>query len=341
MKLRKVMALTLAGTMALAAVGCGSDASTTNDAPAASTATETKTETKTETATETAQAQETSLEDVKNLNDGKLVIWTLANDLIDFGERFQEKTGVEVETVVIEPANYPTKVQTALLGGESEPDIIVGEPKMLEDFYDAGFFEDLDAFGAQDYADDFYDYNGYGIGTDKSGILLLVSMEARDWHITTTGFGIRAITDAGLDYISDQFLPYLSDGEYLDAFETYADLCDEFLTQAKTGNAYDGDHMPKGAYPWLKNLLIALGSGVVIALLIVEGMRRSLKSVKMQRSAENYVRAGSIQVTRRQDHFLYTRTSKSARPKNNSGSSGSSTHTSSSGTSHGGGGGKF
>ena len=117
--------------------------------------------------------------------------------------------------------------------------------------------------------------------------------------ITTTGFGIRAITDAGLDYISDQFLPYLSDGEYLDAFETYADLCDEFLTQAKTGNAYDGDHMPKGAYPWLKNLLIALGSGVVIALLIVEGMRRSLKSVKMQRSAEKYAgdkTAGSFPV---------------------------------------------
>ena len=44
----------------------------------------------------------------------------------------------------------------------------------------------------------------------------------------------------------------MSDGEYLDAFDTYADLCDEFLTQAKTGNAYDGDHMPKGAYPWLK-----------------------------------------------------------------------------------------
>ena len=176
MKLRKVMALTLAGTMALAAVGCGSDASTTNDAPAASTATETKTETKTETATETAQAQETSLEDVKNLNDGKLVIWTLANDLIDFGERFQEKTGVEVETVVIEPANYPTKVQTALLGGESEPDIIVGEPKMLEDFYDAGFFEDLDAFGAQDYADEIVDYV-WEVGQDADGIQRAISYQ--------------------------------------------------------------------------------------------------------------------------------------------------------------------
>lgn len=114
-----------------------------------------------------------------------------------------------------------------------------------------------------------------------------------------------------------------------------------FLRRRKPGMHMTEIICPKGAYPWLKNLLIALGSGVVIALLIVEGMRRSLKSVKMQRSAENYVRAGSIQVTRRQDHFLYTRTSKSARPKNNSGSSGSSTHTSSSGTSHGGGGGKF
>ncbi len=185
MKLRKVMALTLAGTMALTAVGCGSDASATNDAPTASTATETKTETKTEAATETAQAQETSLEDVKNLNDGKLVIWTLANDLIDFGERFQEKTGVEVETVVIEPANYPTKVQTALLGGESEPDIIVGEPKMLEDFYDAGFFEDLDAFGAQDYADEIVDYV-WEVGQDADGIQRAIS-----YQITPAGIYYR------------------------------------------------------------------------------------------------------------------------------------------------------
>lgn len=249
------------------------------------------------------------------------------------------------ENVIPETRQLPRLVDRADLLSELEEEELEARLDEISERQQADVVvvtvNSLDGKSAQDYADDFYDYNGYGIGTDKSGILLLVSMEARDWHITTTGFGIRAITDAGLDYISDQFLPYLSGGEYLDAFETYADLCDEFLTQAKTGNAYDGDHMPKGAYPWLKNLLIALGSGVVIALLIVEGMRRSLKSVKMQRSAENYVRAGSIQVTRRQDHFLYTRTSKSARPKNNSGSSGSSTHTSSSGTSHGGGGGKF
>ena len=117
----------------------------------------------------------------------KLVIWTLADDLIDFGERFQEQTGVEVETVVIEPANYPTKVQTALLGGETEPDIIVGEPKMLEDFYDAGFFEDLNQapYNAQDYADQIVDYV-WEIGQDSEGIQRAIS-----YQITPAGIYYR------------------------------------------------------------------------------------------------------------------------------------------------------
>lgn len=115
----------------------------------------------------------------------KLVVWTLAKDLEDFGKRYQEQTGVEVETVVIEPANYPTKVQTALLGGETEPDIIVGEPKMLEDFYDAGFFEDLDQFGAQDYADQIVDYV-WEVGQSDDGVQRAIS-----YQITPAGIYYR------------------------------------------------------------------------------------------------------------------------------------------------------
>ena len=47
------------------------------------------------------------------------------------------------------------------------------------------------------YADDFYDYNGYGFGAEYDGVLLLVSMEERDWRISTCGYGITALTDAG------------------------------------------------------------------------------------------------------------------------------------------------
>ena len=39
--------------------------------------------------------------------------------------------------------------------------------------------------------------------------------------------------------------PDLADGNYLDAFETYADQCDNFINQANSGEPYDVDHMPK------------------------------------------------------------------------------------------------
>lgn len=117
--------------------------------------------------------------------ENKLVIWTLAVDLEDFGARYQEQTGVTVETTVIAPEDYPTKVQTALLGGEKEPDIIVGEPQMLDDFFDQGFFEDLDQFGAQDYADQIVDYV-WEVGQDDNGVQRAIS-----YQITPAGFYYR------------------------------------------------------------------------------------------------------------------------------------------------------
>ena len=127
MNWKKVVSVLLIGTMAFSMMACGGkDDSSNNSAK--------------NDGTQSADNGDSS--DVQL--DDKLVVWTLANDLIDFGKRFQEQTGVEVDTVVIEPADYPTKVQTALLAGEEEPDIIVGEPQMLEDFYDAGFFAKSD-----------------------------------------------------------------------------------------------------------------------------------------------------------------------------------------------------
>ena len=66
----------------------------------------------------------------------------------------------------------------------------------------------------QEFADDFYDAYGYGYGPEKDGVLLLVNMGEREWHISTTGYGITALTDAGIEAISEQCLPYLSDGDY-------------------------------------------------------------------------------------------------------------------------------
>ena len=203
----------------------------------------------------------------------------------------------------------------------------------------------LDGKTPRDYADDFYDYNGYGFGENKDGILLLVSMEDRDWWISTTGYGITALTDAGIEYISKKFLSDLSDGDYAQAFTTYAELCDQFITQAKTGEPYDIGNMPKEPFNVAWNILVAFVIGLVVAFVVTNIMKKQLKTVQLKSEANNYVKSNSMIVTENRDLFLYNQVSRRARPKetdNGSGSSGgSSTHTSSSGSSHGGGGGKF
>lgn len=187
------------------------------------------------------------------------------------------------------------------------------------------------------YADDYYDNNGYR----NDGILFLVSMESRDWYISTSGYGIEALTDEGIDYISQRFLDDLSDGNYASAFTTYAELCDEFISQAKSGDPYDIGNMPKPAFPWVKNILIALLVGFVIAFIATAVMRARLKTVRAKSGAADYVKKDSFRLTGESDRYLYRNVTRRARPKDNDSGGGSGTHSSSSGRSHGGGGGKF
>lgn len=192
-----------------------------------------------------------------------------------------------------------------------------------------------------EYADDFYDYNGYGYGEEYDGILLLISMEDRDWCISTHGFGTTAITDAGVEYISDQFLSYMQDGNYAEAFSVYADICDEFISRAKSGQPFDVNDMPKEPFDIAFWLIVAIGAGFIIALIVTGVMKSKLKSVKMQTAAANYVKANSLNITESREMFLYNTVTRTERPKSSSSSGGSSTHTSSSGRTHGGGSGKF
>lgn len=194
---------------------------------------------------------------------------------------------------------------------------------------------------SMEYADDWYDYNGWGYGSGKDGVLLLVSMEARDWWVSTCGFGITAVTDAGLDYMSDKFLPYLSDGDYYAAFDKFASLCDSFVTQAREGDAYDAGNMPKSPFPLSVFILSSLCIGIIASFICVSVMKGKLKTVRPNAYANDYVKSGSISITDRRDMYLYSTVSKRPRPQQTSGVGGSSTHTSSSGSFHGGGGGKF
>ena len=183
MKSKKMLSVLLASTLVLSCMGCGGsdNSGSNNNSNSSNSSTDTNT-----TSNDSADtSSDNSGDAAAPAAEGDIVVWTLSNDLIDFGKRFEEKTGIHAEVIVIEPANYPTKVQTALLAGEKEPDVIVGEPQMLEDFYDAGFFANLDDFGAQDYADQIVDYV-WKVGQDADGIQRAIS-----YQITPAGFYYR------------------------------------------------------------------------------------------------------------------------------------------------------
>ena len=198
---------------------------------------------------------------------------------------------------------------------------------------------DLDGYSsAAEYADVVYEYCQYGYGTEKDGLLLLISVEDHDWAISTCGYGITAFTDAGIAYIMEQIKPNLADGNYAAAFDTYANLCDEFITQARSGSPFDKGDLPREPLSviWIP---ISIVIGVALALIVVGSMKGKLKTVRSQAAANSYLKKDSLAVTESSDLFLYHTVDRTKREKDND--SGSSTHTSSSGTTHGGGSGKF
>lgn len=173
MKLKRATAIVMTSLMALSLAACGSGGgaeqeSTSND----------QADTKNEAAATAGN------KDAKK----KLVVWTLADDLKKFAEKYCETNpDVQIETVTIAPADYPTKIQTAMRGKQTTPDIIVGEPQMLEDMYEAGYFEDLDQapYNAQDYADKVVDYV-WDVGKDSDGVQRAIS-----YQITPCGIFYR------------------------------------------------------------------------------------------------------------------------------------------------------
>ncbi|MGI6269828.1 MAG: TPM domain-containing protein [Candidatus Howiella sp.] len=193
------------------------------------------------------------------------------------------------------------------------------------------------------YADDYYDFGGFGLGENRDGVILVLNMDSRDWYMSTCGYGITAITDAGREYMSEQFLPYLSDGDYAEGFAKYAQLCDEFVTKAKAGSPYDVDNIPKDIdwFNWIGSSLIL---GIVGAFIFAGRLKSKMKSVAFQSAAGSYIAENSLNVTDSKDVFMYSNVTRSKRETESDGSGGSGgsrTHTSSSGTTHGGGGGKF
>lgn len=196
----------------------------------------------------------------------------------------------------------------------------------------------LDGKSAQDYADDYYDNNDYGLDNEKSGVLFLVSKGDRKYHISTKGAGIKAFTDYGIGRIKEEIKPYLSDGDYFNACDEFLNITKDFVKAYKDGTPYDTDNPYNEEIDYVILEVIAF----VIALISVGIMRLRMNTAKPKGTAMEYIKKGSFKLTSEKDIFMYSTVTKTAKPKDNDNSAGgSTTHVSSSGSEHGGGGGSF
>lgn len=92
------------------------------------------------------------------------------------------------------------------------------------------------------YADNFFLDNGYGMGADRDGILLLISVGDREFNESTSGYAITAFTDYGMtNYLEPNFTRYLMNGrdDWAGAAEQFINDCGKLLEQAQNGKPYD------------------------------------------------------------------------------------------------------
>ena len=188
----------------------------------------------------------------------------------------------------------------------------------VEDYRDYG---DGDIFNV---ARQIFLDNDFGMGEEKDGVMLLLSMEDRDYSLIVHGFGETALTDYGREYICEHFLDDFADDDWFHGVYDYLSYTNDLLSQAREGKIYDRYNWITGGVLWVWSLIL----GVVISLIVCTIQRAMMrKKVHEQTGALGYVQ-GDVHITRKRDVYSHTTEVRHKIEKNDSGSSGSHSHSS-------------
>ena len=184
----------------------------------------------------------------------------------------------------------------------------------------------------RDYADDYFDYNGYGLGHDRDGCLFLQVTDTRDYWLSSSGRGIKMLASFAGDKLERDILKSLKADNYYEAYNSFISNWEKFLSLEAKGRSYNFfEH-------W--NIALVIGAWIVAlaaALIIIWIWKRGMNTAIEKKEAGAYIVNGSLSFTAKTDRFLYSTVTKTRRQTE----SGSGGHISSSGRSHGGRGGKY
>lgn len=171
----------------------------------------------------------------------------------------------------------------------------------------------------------FYDSNSLGIGENREGILLLLSMYDRSYDLFVRDGGIAqyAVSDYGRHKMTDVFLDNFGEDDWRGGFEDYLMACDEYLTLAEQGTPVKKS--------LTSSLLPGLAIGIAVALVICLSLKGMMKSVRRSARADIYVTEEGLNLTEQVDR--YTHTTETRRKIEKDHDSGSSDHSGGGGSS--------
>lgn len=198
------------------------------------------------------------------------------------------------------------------------------------------------------YADDFYDYNSFGLDDNRSGLLLLVDMDSRRLYLSTTGDAINIYTDDRVNNIMSNIFTYFSNKDYYKATEIFINYAKSY-TEVSSGEDSHYVFSEDGKITKSrKGILVAGIFAIIITVISILVMASKNRLAKVASSSIGFLRKDTLNVKVVADNFLGSSVTKT-RIDNDSSSGGhhhgsgggSSTHIGSSGISHGGGGHRF
>lgn len=170
----------------------------------------------------------------------------------------------------------------------------------------------------------------------KDGILLMLSMQARDYSLITYGEYAEAVfTDEAMWRLEDRFLQYFRMNDWENGVEYYlidgADLLSDYRVDMtdRYGEGYESFYEPgvpdivvraNRVQPeiWLGVVIGCPAIALVVCLIMKAGMRTARRATH----ADDYIPAGGVNLRVKQDLFTHTTTRVVHHPKSNGTSGG-------------------
>ena len=205
---------------------------------------------------------------------------------------------------------------------------------------------DNDKSNATRYAQDFYDYNDFGLNSSKDGIILLIDMDTRGIAIVTTGEGQILFDDERIDVMLDNVYYPVSSDSYASAVRAFINDIEDYFDNGKpNSNKHyyideNGNVIREKTVNWIFSIVGAL----IIASIVIYVLISKHKMIIAAKYAHEYIDKNNVKLYMPIDTFLTTYTSTVKINTNSSSggrSGGSSISRGSSGRSHGGGSRRF